>query len=338
MNEASGMPTPRTDALRHGSTFTYPHRARELCYELERELAAMELRAMDCVALNERQAINFAKCQSELQQARTMHAEAIEEWAKWEGAAKQARGEAQWIPVSERLPKESVLCALINFDRTQSNQYSTPVAQCGYLSTLSSSQPYWSIYGERATSIEAFTHWMPLPAAPKSPASGEPINAAEKVVREPAVKATESEGSSMENPRSLTGDAYTALGSATPSPAAPNTAPQMSAPTTLPVTPAVEAGQPAAAVPDDPMMVLLSLTPKSDTGILRFPEWHDALRALAAHYEAKGMRMAAEICKSVSAAESERTIGRPTSGEYQIGAEFCAAAILAAATKQEADR
>ena len=31
-----------------------------------RELAAMELRCMDYVALNERQAVNFAKCQAEL--------------------------------------------------------------------------------------------------------------------------------------------------------------------------------------------------------------------------------------------------------------------------------
>ena len=279
MNEASGMPTLRTDALQHGSTFTYPHRARELCYELERELAAMELRAMDCVALNERQAINFAKCQSELQQARTMHAEAIEEWAKWEGAAKQAREEA--LDAAEARFSGP-------FDGTEG---------------LDSFTLAWAINCLRALK--------------PSPASGEQTNAAGQASGQPH---------------------FTRGQENKPAPAAPNAAPQMSAAATLPVTPAVEAGQPAAAVPDDPMMVLLSLTPKSDTGILRFPEWHDAIRALAAHYEAKGMRMAAEICKSVSAAESERTIGRPTSGEYQIGAEFCAAAILAAATKQEADR
>ena len=140
-DEASG--TPRTDAVIAGGTVGQIA-MRQHAEQLERELAAMELRAMDCVALNERQAINFAKCQSELQQARgelqrsfvreestrkklrdgeqrkdvqgyarrpsaqaawdllrsqlqqarTMHAEAIEEWAKWEGAAKQARGEA----------------------------------------------------------------------------------------------------------------------------------------------------------------------------------------------------------------------------------------------------
>ena len=38
--------------------------------ELERSLAAMELRAMDCVAMNERQAVNFAKCQQELAEAK----------------------------------------------------------------------------------------------------------------------------------------------------------------------------------------------------------------------------------------------------------------------------
>ena len=39
-----------------------------------------------------------------------------------------------------------------------------------------------------------------------------------------------------------------------------------------------------AAVPDDPVAVLLSLMPKQDVGVLRFPEWHEAIRALAAHY------------------------------------------------------
>ena len=34
--------TPRTDALRHGRTSTYPHRARELAERLERELAAAQ--------------------------------------------------------------------------------------------------------------------------------------------------------------------------------------------------------------------------------------------------------------------------------------------------------
>lgn len=39
--------TPLTDALRHGSTFTYPHRARELCEQLERALATAREAALE---------------------------------------------------------------------------------------------------------------------------------------------------------------------------------------------------------------------------------------------------------------------------------------------------
>ena len=41
------------------------------------------------------------------------------------------QADARWIPVGERLPDESVLCALINFERHQSAQYGTQEAQCG---------------------------------------------------------------------------------------------------------------------------------------------------------------------------------------------------------------
>ena len=244
---------------------------------------------------------------------------------------------APWIPVGERLPDEFVagmhyLCwfqdnwAVLEYD-----------PQAGWL---------WGD-GSYMTHQEQITHWMPLPAAPNpSPDRGEQINAVEKVVqttRDGESRSAGEQGNLQASVGTLrgvadrnaqVGDERVHAQSPAPSLAAPSTAPQVAETGSR----SQDVQGPAAAVPDDPMMVLLSLTPKSDTGILRFPEWHDAIRALAAHYEAKGMRMAAEICKSVSAAESERTIGRPTSGEYQIGAEFCAAAILAAATKQEADR
>ena len=88
-----------------------------------------------------------------------------------------------------------------------------------------------------------------------------------------------------------------------------------------------------AAVPDDPVAVLLSLMPKQDVGVLRFPEWHEAIRALAAHYEAKGMRRAAEICD-----QEARKLNKAEQPLGANGAFNCRDAILAAAAKQEADR
>ena len=46
------------------------HKLLDANSKLERELAAMELRAMDCIQINERQALNFAKCQAELAAAK----------------------------------------------------------------------------------------------------------------------------------------------------------------------------------------------------------------------------------------------------------------------------
>ena len=159
-DEASG--TPRTDFdvfadnvradLARGRLTI--HQAAQKYYERarnkERELAAKE---------------------RELQQARTMHAEAIEEWAKWEGAAKQARGEAQWIPVSERLPAKGEPVALRLDNPLGGDAYRT-----GML--VGHTNPMWSIPHHEHEVSGKPTHWMPLPAAPKpSPASGEQINA-----------------------------------------------------------------------------------------------------------------------------------------------------------------
>ena len=45
--------------------------------------------------------------------------------------------------------------------------------------------------------------------------------------------------------------------------------------------------------------------------------------------EARRAQWEADVrqCESIARAESERTRGRPTSGEYEIGARNCAAAI-----------
>jgi hypothetical protein len=45
----------------------------------------------------------------------------------------------------------------------------------------------------------------------------------------------------------------------------------------------------------------------------------------------------ARLCEDVARRESERTHGRPTSGEYEIGARFCASAIRALSEASDAD-
>ena len=84
--------------------------------------------------------------------------------------------------------------------------------------------------------------------------------------------------------------------------------------------------EPAAAVPDDPVLWYLGRLTNTSP---RYADQVDAklIRALAAHYEAKGVRRAAEVCKARGYGNS------PLEQE----ARHCAASILAAA-KQEADR
>lgn len=74
-----------------------------------------------------------------------------------------------WVSVDERLPELDVSVALINVDELE-NTGGGPdmnVRACGYLSDAGYMK-YWSIRGERATSLEAYTHWMPLPEAPNA--------------------------------------------------------------------------------------------------------------------------------------------------------------------------
>ena len=88
-----------------------------------------------------------------------------------------------WIAVSERLPDYHQSVALISMDRTENvaGFWRRQVQAAGYLSE-SSAFDYWSVCGEPSLSLEAFTHWMPLPPAPGSaaitatPAAPEPVN------------------------------------------------------------------------------------------------------------------------------------------------------------------
>ena len=252
-DKASGMPTPRTDACEEAAedATTYCLQGWQMARKLERELSTKEC---------------------ELQQARTMHAEAIEEWAKWEGAAKQARGEA--------LEEAAKVC---------DDMWAT-----------TNSLAHSKLAGEMARHIRALN---------PSPASGEQTNAA-------VSRGRSTNGSAPK------GEIADVIGTA---PAAPNTAPQATEyqhkPQHYPTAP--------AAVPDDPVagdmewlhrFLNCSVFSPPPSEIQRA---HRVIDALAAHYEAKGMRRAAEVCRSLKASST--------------GAEF-AKQIETYSTKQEADR
>lgn len=75
--------------------------------------------------------------------------------------------QSEWIPVSERLPEKYHPVALLNVDRFESGSFDRNIQAAGYLDNAASPNFYWSIRGERATMLESFTHWMPLPASPQ---------------------------------------------------------------------------------------------------------------------------------------------------------------------------
>jgi hypothetical protein len=73
----------------------------------------------------------------------------------------------EWVPVAERLPEPCQSVALVNIHRWEAcgDDMARNVHDVGYLSEVQGQQ-FWSIRGERAQSVTAFTHWMPLPVPP----------------------------------------------------------------------------------------------------------------------------------------------------------------------------
>ena len=75
-----------------------------------------------------------------------------------------------WISVKDRLPGPFVPVVLLNMNCHESHiDYGCPMNRhyydAGFLDNLGGA--YWSIRGQRAIGINAYTHWMPLPAPPK---------------------------------------------------------------------------------------------------------------------------------------------------------------------------
>ena len=85
-----------------------------------------------------------------------------------EGFAKgyAAGQEDRWISVEERLPEKFQIVALVHVDKWWNTGRDEGVNcyDAGYLNEFG--EKYWSVRGERALSIDAYTHWMPLPAPP----------------------------------------------------------------------------------------------------------------------------------------------------------------------------
>ena len=186
-----------------------------------------------------------------------MHAEAIEERAKWEGAAKQARGEAHTFNFSQNALDAASREVRMMLLREGSNWGTKACEEMG------------------RTFMVAYHRALKPP-----PASGEQINAAGQASGQPHF------ARGQENK---------------PAPAAPNTAPQDVSGTKVnqpaqavaglnDAEPVSERPFPAAAVPDDPVAVYERIRYEAGREHTR----SKALRALAAHYEAKGMRRAAE--------------------------------------------
>lgn len=73
-----------------------------------------------------------------------------------------------WIPIADRLPELNQSVALCHEDQYENTggDWTRNLHAAGYLSDCGG--PYWSIRGERACCLDAYTHWMPLPVVPGS--------------------------------------------------------------------------------------------------------------------------------------------------------------------------
>lgn len=75
--------------------------------------------------------------------------------------------ESGWISVDERLPELGQSVALLNANGWENTggDLEMNIRACGYLSEAGPLK-FWSIRGQRATMLRAFTHWVALPPAP----------------------------------------------------------------------------------------------------------------------------------------------------------------------------
>ncbi|AZF37743.1 hypothetical protein C4J88_2963 [Pseudomonas sp. R4-39-08] len=74
----------------------------------------------------------------------------------------------EWIACSERLPELNQVVVMLNTEswmNTGSIDWHCNWHGAGYLCEFG--HQYWTIFGEsRAMSLDAVTHWMPIPESP----------------------------------------------------------------------------------------------------------------------------------------------------------------------------
>ncbi|MBV8060815.1 MAG: DUF551 domain-containing protein [Alphaproteobacteria bacterium] len=73
-----------------------------------------------------------------------------------------------WISVSDHLPPQNQLVALLSVDRwmnTGSDEVEANWMGTGYLCEFGSK--YWSVLGQHSMTLESVTHWMELPPPPE---------------------------------------------------------------------------------------------------------------------------------------------------------------------------
>jgi hypothetical protein len=79
-----------------------------------------------------------------------------------------------WISVSDRLPplyRQVVLMQVGRYWCVPDCAGDMHVNAIGYLAD-NYGREYWAIHGERGMEIDAFSHWMPLPAPPAQEGEG----------------------------------------------------------------------------------------------------------------------------------------------------------------------
>ncbi|MDE1906947.1 MAG: DUF551 domain-containing protein [Rhodospirillales bacterium] len=80
-----------------------------------------------------------------------------------------------WIACGERMPELHQRVAMLNADAWENTPEGRPEQNLTKVGCLEDGgyTRYWSVCGERAISLEAFTHWMPLPPPPTQDTPGE---------------------------------------------------------------------------------------------------------------------------------------------------------------------
>lgn len=91
------------------------------------------------------------------------------------GAHRPAPAPPQWVSVEDRMPEPRQSVALVDarrFENVGGDDWERNIHACGYLDNWA--RWHWSVRGERAISLDSFTHWLPLPAAPATMPATEP--------------------------------------------------------------------------------------------------------------------------------------------------------------------